>query len=129
MRYVSTRGGCPAVGFTETLLEGLAPDGGLYIPESWPAFTHDEIAAFAGMPYAHVAAEVLSRFIGGDINRRDLDRICAEAYATFAHPAVTPLEQLDSDLCSMGRRWRSRTWRCNCSRGCTISLWAAEVGH
>ena len=98
MRYVSTRGGSPVVGFTETLLEGLAPDGGLYIPESWPAFSHEEIAAFAGKPYAHVAAEVLSRFVGGDINRRDLDRICTEAYATFAHPAVTPLEQLDSDL-------------------------------
>jgi threonine synthase len=98
MRYVSTRGQSPAVGFTDTLLAGLAPDGGLYIPESWPAFTADEIAAFAGKPYAQVAAAVLARFVGDDIPRDTLDRLCAEAYATFAHPAVTPLEQLDSDL-------------------------------
>jgi len=98
MRYVSTRGRSPAVGFTETLLAGLAPDGGLYVPESWPAFTHDEIAAFAGRPYAEVAAEVLSRFVGDEIARPVLERITAEAYAGFAHPAVTPLVQLDSGL-------------------------------
>ena len=98
MRYVSTRGQSPAVGFTDTLLAGLAPDGGLYIPESWPAFTADEIAAFAGRPYAEVASAVLARFVGDDIPRATLDRLCAEAYATFAHPAVTPLEQLGPDL-------------------------------
>jgi threonine synthase len=98
MRYVSTRGQSPAVGFTETLLGGLAPDGGLYVPQSWPSFTPDEIAAFAGRPYAEVAAEVLARFVGDDIPRPALEAMTAEAYATFAHPAVTPLEQLDSDL-------------------------------
>ena len=98
MRYVSTRGGAAPVGFAETLLAGLAPDGGLYIPETWPAFTTAEIAAFAGRPYAEVAAEVLARFAGTDIDRATIDRLCAEAYATFAHPAVTPLKQLDSDL-------------------------------
>ena len=98
MRYVSTRGGAPAVGFAETLLAGLAPDGGLYIPESWPTFTADEIAAFAGRPYAEVAAEVLARFVGDDIDRAVIDRLAAEAYATFSHPAVTPLKQLDTGL-------------------------------
>ncbi|HTK34796.1 MAG TPA: threonine synthase [Caulobacteraceae bacterium] len=98
MRYVSTRGGTEAVGFAETLLAGLAPDGGLYIPQSWPAFTRDEIAGFAGRPYAEVAAEVLARFVGDDIPRAVIDRLTAEAYATFAHPAVTPLKQLDSGL-------------------------------
>jgi len=98
MRYVSTRGRSPAVGFTDTLLAGLAPDGGLYIPQSWPAFTADEIAAFAGRPYAQVAATVLGRFVGDDIPADVLQRLCDEAYATFAHPAVTPLEQLAPDL-------------------------------
>ena len=98
MRYVSTRGQSPAVGFTETLLAGLAPDGGLYIPESWPAFSPEEIAAFAGRPYAHVAAAVLGRFVGDEIPAGVLARVCEEAYATFAHPAVTPLEQLGPDL-------------------------------
>src|SRR3954464_3083788 len=98
LRYVSTRGGAAPVGFAETLLAGLAPDGGLYIPETWPAFTQAEIAAFAGRPYAEVAAEVLARFAGSDIDRPTIDRLCAEAYATFAHPAVTPLKQLDAGL-------------------------------
>jgi threonine synthase len=98
MNYISTRGGAPAVGFAETLLAGLAPDGGLYIPAAWPAFTADEIAAFAGRPYAEVAAEVVGRFVGDDIPRAVLDGICARAYATFAHPAVTPIKQLDAGL-------------------------------
>jgi threonine synthase len=98
MRYVSTRGGAAPVGFAETLLAGLAPDGGLYIPETWPSFSKAEIAAFAGRPYAEVAAEVLARFAGDDIDRAVIDRLTAEAYATFAHPAVTPVKQLDSGL-------------------------------
>ena len=88
MRYISTRGVAPAVSFTEALLAGLAPDGGLYVPQVWPTFTPEEIAAFAGQPYAEVAATVLARF-GMD------DRAaCDAAYATFAHRAVTPLTQL-----------------------------------
>jgi threonine synthase len=98
MRYVSTRGGAEPVGFAEALLAGLAPDGGLYIPEAWPAFTRDEIAGFAGRPYAEVAAAVLARFVGDDIPRAEIERMTAEAYASFAHPAVTPLKQLDSGL-------------------------------
>ncbi len=94
MRYVSTRGQSPSVGFVDAVLAGLAPDGGLYVPETWPTFTRDEIAAFAGKPYAHVAAEVLARFVGTDIARETLEEMCQEAYATFTHAAVAPLVQL-----------------------------------
>ncbi|MFN3513017.1 MAG: threonine synthase [Phenylobacterium sp.] len=94
MRYVSTRGQAPAVGFIDAILSGLAPDGGLYVPESWPAFSHDEIAAFAGRPYAEVATEVLARFVGAEIAREDLAVMCSEAYATFTHAAVVPLKQI-----------------------------------
>ena len=98
MRYISTRGAAPAVGFAEALLAGLAPDGGLYVPETWPRFTSDEIAAFAGKPYAEVAAAVVGRFVGDALPKGEVERIAAEAYATFAHPAVTPITQLDSNL-------------------------------
>ena len=98
MRYISTRGGSPSVGFVEAVLAGLAPDGGLYVPETWPRFQPDEIAAFAGRPYAEVAAAVLGRFAGDEIPEVDLDRMCREAYAAFHHPAVVPLVQLDSDV-------------------------------
>ena len=98
MKYVSTRGQAAAADFARVLLSGLAPDGGLYVPEAWPAFTSAEIAAFAGKPYAAVAAAVLSRFTGEAFPRARLDAICHDAYATFAHPAVTPLKQLDAGL-------------------------------
>ena len=98
MRYISTRGGSPAVGFVEAVLAGLAPDGGLYVPETWPSFARDEIAAFAGRPYAEVAAAVLGRFAGDEIPQADLSRMCREAYAAFAHPAVVPLVQLGPDV-------------------------------
>jgi threonine synthase len=98
MQYVSTRGDAPPIGFLDAVLSGLAPDGGLYVPQTWPTFTREEIAALAGKPYAEVAAEVLHRFAGGAIGREDLRDITAEAYATFTHAAVTPLRQLDSGL-------------------------------
>jgi threonine synthase len=94
MKYISTRGEAPAVTFTEAVLAGLAPDGGLYVPETWPLLTEAEIAAFAGRPYAAVAANLLARFAGDTIAAGDLEAMCAEAYASFSHPAVVPLTQI-----------------------------------
>ncbi len=94
MRYVSTRGQSPAVGFVDAILAGLAPDGGLYVPEEWPTLTHSQIAAFAGKPYAHVATEILTRFVGDEIPRETLAEMCDEAYGTFTHAAVVPVKQL-----------------------------------
>jgi threonine synthase len=96
MRYVSTRGESPPIGFLDAVLAGLAPDGGLYVPERWPTFGPEEIAAFAGQPYAKVAATVIGKFVGDDIPAEDLREMCDEAYASFAHAAVTPLKQLAS---------------------------------
>ena len=97
MRYVSTRGQSAAVGFSEAVLGGLAPDGGLYIPETWPMFTPDEIADFAGRPYAEVAAAVLGAFAGDEIVPADLRQMCEEAYDAFSHRAVVPLVQIGPD--------------------------------
>ncbi len=98
MRYISTRGDAPPVGFFDAVLAGLAPDGGLYVPETWPQLTTDEIAAFAGKSYAEVAADILGRFTGDALRHEDLLEIASEAYAGFAHPAVVPLSQLDEGL-------------------------------
>ena len=95
MRYVSTRGHTAPTGFADVLLAGLAPDGGLYVPEEWPSLSPDEIAAFAGQPYAAVATQVLGRFVGDAFSVDQLHTLAQEAYATFAHPAVAPLKQLD----------------------------------
>jgi threonine synthase len=97
VKYLSTRGEAAPLGFVDTLLAGLAPDGGLYCPQSWPRLTPAEIAGFAGRPYAEVAADILARFAGDEIPASVLARLCAEAYASFDHPAVTPLVQLAPD--------------------------------
>ena len=94
MRYISTRGESSAVGFTDAVLGGLAPDGGLYVPETWPTFTREQIAAFAGRPYAQVAAQVLGAFAGDEISSADLQAMCDDAYATFSHRAVVPMVQI-----------------------------------
>ena len=94
MRYVSTRGGAPSLGFKDALLAGLARDGGLYVPDCWPALTKAEIDALAGLSYAEVAFRVISRFVDGEIADAALRRMIEEAYATFRHQAVTPLVQI-----------------------------------
>jgi threonine synthase len=98
MRYVSTRGQAPVRDFTGVLLAGLAEDGGLYVPESWPILTHADWRALRGLPYAELAARVVYPFVGSCIPYATLQRLCREAYAGFGHPAVVPLIQLDHDL-------------------------------
>lgn len=93
MRYISTRGEAPALGFSDALLAGLARDGGLYLPESWPQFSKAEIAAFAGKSYQEIAFSILLRFTGGEIAADRLRSMIQEAYATFRHDAVCPLVQ------------------------------------
>lgn len=97
MRYVSTRGAAPALGFEDVLLAGLARDGGLYVPETWPVFSAAQIASFAGRPFHEVAVEVLEPLTGGAIPRTDLAAMTKAAYGTFGHAAVTPLVQIASN--------------------------------
>src|ERR1700674_1367394 len=87
VRYISTRGEAPPLGFVDVTLAGLARDGGLYVPEAWPRIDRDTIAGFAGRPYAEVAVEVLRPFAGGAVAESDLARMAREAYGTFRHPA------------------------------------------
>ena len=79
MQYVSTRGEAPALGFIDVTLAGLARDGGLYVPQSWPKPSDDTIAGFAGKPYAEVAVEVIRPFVGDQITTHQLSRIAREA--------------------------------------------------
>jgi len=94
VRYVSTRGEAPPLDFVEVTLAGLARDGGLYVPESWPQLTLEEIGGFAGRPYAEVAVEVIRPFVGDVIATVELSRMAREAYGSFRHPAVVPITQL-----------------------------------
>jgi threonine synthase len=97
VRYVSTRGRAPALDFTDVLLVGLAADGGLYVPEAWPALPEgwDE-----PRPYAELATEVLWPYVEGSaLDRPALARLVEEAYATFDHPDVCPLVEIEPGLC------------------------------
>ncbi|MDE8346263.1 MAG: threonine synthase [Acidocella sp.] len=94
MDYVSTRGGAEKLDFAGVLLAGLASDGGLYMPESWPVFSKTELRALRGLPYAELAARVMAPFIGDAIPSVALQAMCRSAYAGFAHPAVVPLVQV-----------------------------------
>jgi threonine synthase len=97
VRYVSTRGEAPPLGFVDVTLAGLARDGGLYVPEVWPQFDRETIEGFAGRPYAEVAVEVIRPFAGGEIEDFDLARMAREAYGAFRHPAVAPLVQVGAN--------------------------------
>jgi threonine synthase len=96
VKYVSTRGQAPVLDFADVLLAGLATDGGLYVPDSWPALPAgwDE-----PRPYAELASAVLWPYVDGSpLARADLDRMVAEAYATFDHPEVCPLVEIEPGL-------------------------------
>ena len=95
MRYISTRGRAPVLNFSEVTLAGLASDGGLYLPKHWPQFSREEIAAMRGLPYAQLAQRVMQPFVGDCLTEQRLGELCEQAYARFAHEAVTPLVQLD----------------------------------
>ncbi len=95
MRYLSTRGAQPSLAFDEVLLTGLARDGGLFLPESWPQL---DLAALAGLDYPTLAARVMQPFLGGRIGEADFARLVQESYAGFGHKAVAPLKQIDSRL-------------------------------
>jgi threonine synthase len=91
MRYISTRGAAPELGFADVLLAGLANDGGLYVPVEWPSLA-DDVPPAAG--YAERAAAVIAPFTAPDIDAGTVSRLCREAYATFRHEAVAPLVQI-----------------------------------
>ncbi len=92
--YISTRGQAPALGFADVVLAGLAADGGLYVPQSLPQFTPQQITAFAALDYPALAKEIITRFTTGSISQEDLHRIIDESYAAFRHSATAPLTQL-----------------------------------
>lgn len=94
MRYVSTRGAAPDLDFADVLLQGLARDGGLYVPAAWPRLSAAEWRALAGAGYADVAFAVLRPFVGGAIASADLKRMIDDSYRGFAHVAVAPLKQI-----------------------------------
>lgn len=90
MRYISTRGGIKPIPFKDAVMMGLASDGGLLLPESYPLITKKELESWRGLKYQELAFEVMSRYVD-DIPATDLKKLINNSYATFKHPEVTPL--------------------------------------
>jgi threonine synthase len=101
MRYISTRGTAAPRDFAGVLLAGLAEDGGLFMPETWPHLAPADLRAMRGLPYAEIAARVIQPFVGDAISAATLHTLCAESYADFTHPATIPVVQLDTGLWSL----------------------------
>ncbi|MEO1235320.1 MAG: threonine synthase [Planctomycetota bacterium] len=93
MKYISTRGAAASLEFEDVLLEGLARDGGLYVPDAWPTLTPDEIADLAGRPYPEVARRIMSPFVSPEVAEA-LPGVIDQAYATFRDERVAPLKPL-----------------------------------
>ena len=90
MKYVSTRGAAPVLGFADVVLAGLANDGGLYVPETWPT-----LGPVTSGSYAELAASVFVPYVGADIENATMLRLCNTAYSTFRHPDVVPIVPLE----------------------------------
>ena len=94
MRYISTRGQAPILTFEQAMMTGLARDGGLYVPESVPVFSHGDIAAMAGQSYEDIAFRVMRPYLGDTFGDDEFCALIAKAYAGFGHAARAPLVQL-----------------------------------
>ena len=94
MKYISTRGGCPPQNFEQVLLSGLAPDGGLFIPQTLPTFSAEQIEAMKSLQYADLALEIVTPFVDGEIPTSQLKKVIDESYVAFKHPEVAPLTRL-----------------------------------
>ena len=99
MKYISTRGRAPTLEFGDVLLAGLADDGGLYMPDRWPALSPEALSGNPGRgDYADLAAEVMWPFVDGAYPRNRFNELVRDAYAGFDHPEVVPMVELGDGL-------------------------------
>ena len=124
MRYLSTRGGMAPATFSDILLGGLAPDGGLTLPDAYPTLAPGELARWRGLSYPELAFAILRQF-ADDLPPHDLRALIDKTYtaAIFRSEAITPVTQLLDGVwllgCPTAQPWRSRTSPCNCSATCS----------
>ena len=97
IKYISTRGNAPKLSFKDVVFEGLASDGGLYIPESWPSLSKEMIDSFASMTYQEIAYEVILPYVDSSLTEKDLKDIIDKSYCGFDNPEITPLKRLNNE--------------------------------
>lgn len=97
MLYKSTRGNSPEVPFSQVLLGGLAPDGGLYMPERFPQFTKEEINSWSDLEFHQLASNILFPFVDGEIDKVIFSKLVKEAYETFDTDNVVELKEISAN--------------------------------
>lgn len=93
VKYISTRGQAPSLSFEDVVLTGLAADGGLYIPETLPSFSAEEIASWSSLGYRELAMKIILPFVDGALTAEELKQIIDKSYDSFRHDAIAPLVQ------------------------------------
>ena len=110
MKYISTRGGVAPKSFEEVILTGLAPDGGLFVPDQLPQFSHSEISSWKNLSYQELALQVMSPFVDDEIPQSDLKQLIEKSYSTFRHSEIAPLVKTGENEwileLFMGQHWR-----------------------
>ncbi|MDB4219703.1 threonine synthase [Emcibacteraceae bacterium] len=97
MQYISTRGKAPDLNFENVILTGLARDGGLYLPQSWPSFSNTQIKAMQGKSYQEIAFTVMSPYVCPEISESDFKDLIKKAYSSFRDDKIAPLSQIDNN--------------------------------
>ena len=97
IKYISTRGNAPKLSFKDVIFEGLASDGGLYIPESWPSLSKNMINSFSSMTYQEIAYAVISPYVDSSLTEKNLKDIIDKSYSCFDDPEITPLKKLNNE--------------------------------
>ncbi|MDX1922787.1 MAG: threonine synthase [Alphaproteobacteria bacterium] len=98
MRYISTRGGDAVPDFESVVARGLASDGGLFVPETWPQFSVDELRKLSTLSYIQLAQRIMQPFVGDSLSAGELAALVQDTYAGFDHPDVVPLTKVDDQL-------------------------------
>ena len=97
MKFISTRLNAPIINFEEVVLQGLALDGGLYVPEFLPQFDEKKLIELKKLSYQDLFFEVTRHFVDSEINNSDYKKIIDKSYKNFSHNAIAPLKQLGSN--------------------------------
>lgn len=98
MQYISTRGGDGPLGFEDTLLSGLARDGGLFVPQDYPQLSQDDWNRLKGKSYTEIASAIMGYFTTGEIDHDELSAMVEDTYQGFTHQDVAPLVALDDNI-------------------------------
>ena len=95
--YISTRGDSSVLSFKDVIFEGLAPDGGLYVPKYWPTIDNEKIESFSAMTYQQIAYEVISLFVDDSIGEENLKNIINTSYSSFSNKEITPIRKISDN--------------------------------